>query len=1024
MQSPQTTQQGSRVSKSSSILLILLVGATLAAGAGASGAIASSPSKALDAPAGDMWSGATPFSFDPAAALSSRKDAPASELLAGCPTTALPTDGSTSGNARAPLARFRGSKAVYLITAAELAASGLPSGALSGIGWRYSTAPGVVATGTLIVYLENTTDTTFLKSTSFTTATSTMTLVHSAAATLPNTTSPFDIPFSGGTSFTYTGGGLYVAFEWLYPAGTLSTTGIVSCNTALALGLASSQTTATPPSSDTLTASNWRPETRLTPTLGFANDAGVDLVMTLGAIPAGVASPHVVRAVVTNRGTSALADLPVTLNITGAESFSNTQNVAALAACGGQAIVSFAPFSPSALGSNAVTVSVPADDNAANNSASKPLDATANRYSYKYPGSTPSGGVGFNGGTGQFVSRFSSTGATQVNAVTVEFFSVSATAYRLVIYGDDGTGKPGAQLYVDAADRTVSAAGSTTIRLPAPVAVGPGNFFVGVQQMNVTNVSFSFDTEVPIRSGDFFFSTVLNAGPWTDQSPGNNFKPNIGITVGACLVPLVVDVTPDGTSSTCAGNPLTFNAGRSGGTGAVTYQWTENGSDIAGETGASLTLSKASPGSFAYNCELTDDGGCSAIVDATSSTGTWLPDGAACDDANPCTSGDTCGGGSCQPGTNPCDDGNACTNDLCIPSCSHTPVNCDDVNPCTDDGCNTSTGCTHAANANPCSDGSPCTAGDACAGGICVPGPVPGYVDFCNSGSIAINDGAAPAAATPYPSNVVVSGQGSHVCSVKVGLYGLSHAFPDDIDILLGGPAAGNSILMSDVGGGNAAVNLDLELDDAAGASLPDAGPLVSGFFRPTNVDPGTGTESWPAPAPAPLGGSALAVFDGTDPNGTWSLYVVDDEAGDFGSIAGGWCLFVATACASGAECDDGDPCTLDTCAGSGCQHTALGTPAEVLGVNFGDDLTLSWGAEARASQYDVVRGALSALPVGPGDADEVCFPNEPGTSLQDPTLPGAPGGFWYLVRGENACTAGTWGTASSGSPRVTTTCP
>src|SRR5262245_32235536 len=80
-----------------------------------------------------------------------------------CATTVLATDGSTSGNARAPSSRYRGAKTVYLITAAELAAAGMPNGASpSAIGWHYSTAPGVAPTnGTLIVYLQNTTDTTF-----------------------------------------------------------------------------------------------------------------------------------------------------------------------------------------------------------------------------------------------------------------------------------------------------------------------------------------------------------------------------------------------------------------------------------------------------------------------------------------------------------------------------------------------------------------------------------------------------------------------------------------------------------------------------------------------------------------------------------------------------------------------------------------------------------------------------------------------------------------------------------------------
>ena len=41
-----------------------------------------------------------------------------------------------------------------------------------------------------------------------------MTTVHSATTTLPNVTGTFDITLSGGSPFTYTGGGLYVAFDW------------------------------------------------------------------------------------------------------------------------------------------------------------------------------------------------------------------------------------------------------------------------------------------------------------------------------------------------------------------------------------------------------------------------------------------------------------------------------------------------------------------------------------------------------------------------------------------------------------------------------------------------------------------------------------------------------------------------------------------------------------------------------------------------------------------------------------------
>ena len=89
---------------------------------------------------------------------------------------------------------------------------------------------------------------------------------------------------------------------------------------------------------------------------------------------------------------------------------------------------------------------------------------------------------------------------------------------------------------------------------------------------------------------------------------------------------------------------------------------------------------------------------------------------------------------------------------------------------------------------------------------------------------------------------------------------------------------------------------------------------------------------------------------------------------------------------------------------------------------------TYSWSALAGATRYDVVRGALSAFPVGPGGGDEVCFDNLAGPTLVDATSPAPGAGLFYLARGENTCANGSYGTqgvnGAPGAPRVTTTCP
>lgn len=206
------------------------------------------------------------------------------------------------------------------------------------------------------------------------------------------------------------------------------------------------------------------------------------------------------------------------------------------------------------------------------------------------------------------------------------------------------------------------------------------------------------------------------------------------------------------------------------------------------------------------------------------------------------------------------------------------------------------------------------------------------YGPFANPASISI---PSVGVATPYPSSISVSGITGTVTKVTASLFGISHTFPSDVDILLVGPAGQKVILMSDADGGTDIVNVNLTFDDAG----PAIGTtVISGTFRPTNV--GTG-DTFAAPAPAAPYGAALADFNGTNPNGTWSLFVVDDASGDVGTIAGGWSLSFQTA----------DP----VCCSQPC---ALSCPAVTQGndpgrcdavVNFSPGVTGSCGVVACA---------------------------------------------------------------------------
>jgi hypothetical protein len=86
-------------------------------------------------------------------------------------------------------------------------------------------------------------------------------------------------------------------------------------------------------------------------------------------------------------------------------------------------------------------------------------------------------------------------------------------------------------------------------------------------------------------------------------------------------------------------------------------------------------------------------------------------------------------------------------------------------------------------------------------------------------------------------------------------------------------------------------VNVTLTFDDAAATTLASSSIIVTGTNKPSNVG---ANDTFSAPAPAGPYAATLSTFNGTSPNGIWSLYVVDDGPGDQGTLAG-WSLTIQT---------------------------------------------------------------------------------------------------------------------------------
>ena len=181
-------------------------------------------------------------------------------------------------------------------------------------------------------------------------------------------------------------------------------------------------------------------------------------------------------------------------------------------------------------------------------------------------------------------------------------------------------------------------------------------------------------------------------------------------------------------------------------------------------------------------------------------------------------------------------------------------------------------------------------------------------VQFCNTTPISITGSLSQGPASPYPSNITVSGLTGVVSNITVTLNSIQHNFGRDIDSLLVSPDGRKFVIMADVGQANGLDNpVTLTLSDSGAALISNQfAQIPSGVYKPTNYnDIGVNdTDFFNSPAPdgphfqpPPTGSASFgSVFNGANPNGTWSLYVMDDASSNSGSIAGGWCLDITTA--------------------------------------------------------------------------------------------------------------------------------
>jgi len=295
--------------------------------------------------------------------------------------------------------------------------------------------------------------------------------------------------------------------------------------------------------------------------------------------------------------------------------------------------------------------------------------------------------------------------------------------------------------------------------------------------------------------------------------------------------------------------------------------------------------------------------------------------------------------------------------------------------------------------------------------------------------------GQTSGTAAPYQTSIGVSGFSGKIVDVNVQLKGITHTHPDDLDIMLVGPTGQSLLLMSDAGGSADLSNTYVAFDDSAPTLLPDSS-LIAGTqaYKPTNFE---AVDNFPAPAPAPSAATTLSVFDGTSPNGVWSLYVVDDGTEDTGSISGGWSLSLALSSPGAANVMDfdGDGKTdyavvrntgalnwylLQSTEGFRAQTFGNNGDRVVPGDYDGDgrwDIAV-WrpGAQSYFYIWRSSDGALQAIPFGVTNDDPRITQDFDGDGITDPAVTRNVGGTltWYIQRSTLGFTSIPFGLGSN----------
>jgi len=249
---------------------------------------------------------------------------------------------------------------------------------------------------------------------------------------------------------------------------------------------------------------------------------GVILIpYTYGKLPVPVGNPDTIKLRITNLGKNAATGVKAYVTSRGANNFKDSLTIANLPTFEDVTIKYPVRFDIKNFGLDTLLFELPDDGTPLNNRREHVRLANQDVYSYRML-SEPlgPGGIGFNGGTGNFVCKFSSNTKKLINQIEVSF-GIANRPFKIGIWSSHPiTGLPDTLIWESDSMNSLTL---STLPIFPPVEVN-GDFYTGVRQLGTLNVAFAYQLESPVRPQTFWYSTPLNSTNWIDFAPGATYR--------------------------------------------------------------------------------------------------------------------------------------------------------------------------------------------------------------------------------------------------------------------------------------------------------------------------------------------------------------------------------------------------------------------------------------------------------------------------------------------------------------------